>query len=173
MYAIDIDAQRREITYPDGIQVLLNGHGFTFPAELPADALDPILSDELDLVGLLGDLVNTRGSADTAELVTLLFRRPTLPKKFLDAVRETYRLLLGDEAFERFKSTRPSLTDYARLTVSLTKLYGVELGKLFGSADSSETDGETSSQTSADSTESTPEGSGSAPAGPGSSDSGA
>ncbi|MGY1502899.1 hypothetical protein ACW4TU_41095 [Streptomyces sp. QTS52] len=171
-YVIDLDAERREVQYPDGIPVKFRGEQFIFPAELPAAALDPILSDELDLVGLLGDVINSNdGDAGIKEVVAALFRRPSLPRKFLEAVRETYEVLLDKEQHEAFLERKPSVPDYIRLTTGLARVYGVELGKLFRSADSSETDGATSSPTSPDSTESTPDASGFVPDSPDSSDS--
>ncbi|MFB8026026.1 MULTISPECIES: hypothetical protein [unclassified Streptomyces] len=172
-YEIDLDADRREVQYPDGINVRLRGHGFCFPAELPADALDPLLSDDLDLVGLLADLTVTSKGSAVGDAVELFFRRPSLPKNFLSAVKETYKVLLGDEPFDRFLSVRPSISDYVRLTKALASLYGVELGKSFGLDGSStpKSDEATSKPTSPDTTSSTPEDSGSAPGSPGSSES--
>lgn len=162
-FVIDLDAERREVQYPDGIPVQLGGEQFIFPAELPAEALDPILSDELDLVGLLGEVLESSdGDAGVKEVVNALFRRPTLPRKFLAAIRETYAILLGDQ-HEDFLAQRPFIGDYIRLTTGLTRVYGVELGKLFRSADSSENDSPTSSPTSPATTESTPAGSGFVP----------
>lgn len=170
-FVIDLDAERREVRYPDGIPVKFRGEQFMFPAELPAEALDPILSDELDLVGLLGDVINsTDGDAGIKEVVNALFRRPSLPRKFLEAIRATYAVLLEDQN-EDFLQRKPSVPDYVRLTTGLARVYGVELGKLFRSADSSEIDGVTSSPTSPASTESTPDASGSVPDSPASSES--
>ncbi|MFJ4988736.1 hypothetical protein ACIP9H_33670 [Streptomyces sp. NPDC088732] len=158
-YFIDLDAARREVRFPDGIPVLFGGEQFIFPAELPADALDPILSDELDLVGLLGEILESSdGDAGVEEIVKGLFRRPSLPRKFLAAVRQTFQSLLGADQHKLFLEQRPFIGDYVRLTVALSKVYGVELGKLFRSDDSSENASETSSPTSPDSTtDSTPE----------------
>ncbi|WP_328491175.1 hypothetical protein [Streptomyces zaomyceticus] len=173
-YVLDMTAERREITYPDGIAVKFTSKlDLYFPAELPADALDPILSDELDLVGLIGDIFNsTEGDAGVAEVVAGIFRRPTLPRKFLAAVRETYRILLEAGIagqHQAFLEAKPSLSDYVRLTTGLAKVYGVELGKLFKSPASSESDGATSSPTSPATTESTPDASGFVPDNPDSS----
>ncbi|MFB6700166.1 hypothetical protein [Streptomyces rubiginosohelvolus] len=172
-YAIDITAARREVQYPNGIITKIGkDSAVTFPAELPLEALDPILSEELDLVGLIGDIVQAEGpeGLETSKVVAAIFRRPALPRKFLAAVRETYAILLGDE-FEDFQKVKPSIGDYVRLTTALTKVYGLELGKLLRSAASSESDSPTSSQTSPDSTESTRDESGSALDTPNSSDS--
>ena len=171
-YVIDLDAERREILHPDGIPVKFRGEQFIFPAELPAAALDPILSEELDLVGLLGDVLNSgEGDAGMREIVNALFRRPRLPKQFLEAVRQTYGILLEDQ-HQDFLDRKPSVPDYVRLTTGLARVYGVELGKLFRSADSSENASQTSSPTSPDTTtDSTPDASGSVPETPDSSES--
>ncbi|KIF04154.1 hypothetical protein PL81_20285 [Streptomyces sp. RSD-27] len=172
-FAIDLDAERREVQHPNGITVLLRGEQFLFPAEVPADALDPLLSDELDLVGLLSDIVGTKAASVSGEVIELLFKRPKLPRQFLAAVKDIYRILLGDDGFASFVAVRPSIGDYVRLTKALIAVYGVDLGKLFGSDDSSENDGETSNPTSAASTNSTPAASGSGQDSPASSASGA
>lgn len=170
-FVIDLDAQRREVQHPHGIPVLFCEEQYLFPAELPADALDPLLSDDLDLVGLLADLVSTDSGSAVGEVIELLFKRPKLPKQFLAAVRQTYAILLGEEQYARFIAARPFISDYIRLSTALIRVYGVDLGKLFGSADSSANDGATSSPTSPATTDSTPEASGSDLESPGSSDS--
>ncbi|MFD7763556.1 hypothetical protein [Streptomyces microflavus] len=164
-YEVDLDADRRELQYPDGINVRLRDHGFRFPAELPAEALDPLFSDDLDLVGLLADLAQTSKGSAVGDGIELLFRRPNLPKKFFEAVKQTYQVLLGEEAYERFLSVKPSISEYVRLTKALASLYGVELGKSFGLAGSFATGSAeaTSKPTSPDTTSSTPEESGSDP----------
>ncbi|MFK0290733.1 hypothetical protein ACIQU6_09675 [Streptomyces sp. NPDC090442] len=157
---IDLDAQRREVQYPHGIPVLLRDEEFLFPAELPAKALDPLLSDDLDLVGLLRDIVDAADNPTAATVVELLLKRPRLPRKFVHAIYEIHTILLGPQEYERLEALNPSLADYVRLTVSLAKVYGVDMGKLFRLGGSSESDGEMSSPTSAASTGSTPGGSG-------------
>ncbi|MFF0754413.1 hypothetical protein [Streptomyces sp. NPDC004267] len=171
-FVIDLDAERREVQYPNGIPVKLNGEQFLFPAEIPADCLDPLFSDELDLMGLLSDVINAESSTTTAgEIVDLLFRRPKLPALFYKAIKDIYRALLGQETYEEFTAIRPSIPDYVRLTKALIAVYGVDLGKLFGSGSSFGSDSRTSSPTSPDTTGSTPEASGSAPGSVDSSDS--
>ncbi|WP_329317382.1 hypothetical protein OG723_44195 (plasmid) [Streptomyces sp. NBC_01278] len=161
-YVIDLDAERREVRYPDGIPVKFGGEQFIFPAEIPAEALDPLLSDDLDLVGFFGDLVTSSGGGTVSEITEMLFRRPSLPRQFYAAVKDVYRVLL-DEQYADFLAKRPSIPDYVRLTTGLAKVYGVELGKLFTSDSSSETVSGTSSPTSPGSTGSTPVESGVAP----------
>ncbi|MER6109385.1 hypothetical protein [Streptomyces hirsutus] len=162
-FVIDLDAERREVQYPDGIPVKFKGEQYIFPAELPAEALDPMLSDELDLVGLLGEVIESAdGDAGVSEVINAVFRRPALPRKFLEAVRATYAILLSEQ-HKDFLAARPSIGDYVRLTTGLTRVYGVELGKLFRSVGSSENASETSNPTSpASTTDSTPGASGSA-----------
>ncbi|GAA5071039.1 hypothetical protein [Streptomyces similanensis] len=169
-FVIDLDAERREVQYPSGIPVKLRGEQFIFPAELPMDTFDPLLSEDLNLFGVLSEALEaTEGDVDTGTLVMLVLRRNArLPKAFLDAFRQVYALLLGDQ-HESFARCRPSIGDYVRLTTALAKVYGVDLGKLFRSADSSESASETSSPTSPATTDSTPAPSGSAPDSPDSS----
>ncbi|MGC5042508.1 hypothetical protein ACLQ16_04225 [Streptomyces albidoflavus] len=170
-FVIDLDAaERREVQYPHGIPVKYRGEQFIYPAELPAKALDPLLSDDLDLVGLLRDVVEASENPTAAIVVDLLFKRPHLPRRFVEAIYEVHRILLGKEEYQRFEDLAPSLPAYIRLTTGLIKVYGVDLGKSFGLGDSSESTGETSSPTSADSTGSTPEASGDSQESPASSD---
>ncbi|NGO67889.1 hypothetical protein [Streptomyces boncukensis] len=171
-FVIDLDAaERREVQYPNGIPIKFRDEQFVYPAELPARALDPLLSDELDLVGLLGDVIEASENPTAATVIDFLFKRPQLPRRFVEAIYEVHRTLLGKEEYERFESLGPSLPAYVRLTTGLIKVYGVDLGKLFGPGASSENDGEMSSPTSADSTtDSTPEGSGASQDSPDSSD---
>jgi hypothetical protein len=173
-FAIDLDAERREVQYPHGIPVKLNGEQFMFPPEIPADCLDPLFSDELDLMGVLRDIVNAEsGTTTSGEVIELIFRRPQLPGRFYQAIKDIYRELLGEAAYEEFKAARPSIPDYVRLTKALVTVYGVDLGKLFRSDNSSASDSATSSPTSPATTNSTPEASGSDQDSPASSDSGA
>ncbi|WP_256975411.1 hypothetical protein [Streptomyces sp. CS159] len=167
-----MDAERREVLYPDGIPVKFRGEQFIFPAELPAAALDPILSEELDLVGVLGDVIaSADGDAGVQQVIGALFRRPALPLKFLEAIRQTYAILLEDQT-QDFLDRKPSVPDYVRLTTGLARVYGVELGKLFRLGASSGSDSQTSNPTSPDTTASTPDASGFVPDNPDSSESG-
>ncbi|MGG7574086.1 hypothetical protein [Streptomyces sirii] len=171
-FVIDLDAaERREVQHPHGIPVLYRDEQFIYPAELPAKTLDPLLSDDLDLVGLLRDIVAASENPTAATVIDLIFKRPHLPRHFVDAIYEVHRILLGKEEYQRFEDLNPSLPAYIRLTIGLIKVYGVDLGKLFGLGGSSESDGETSSPTSAGSTTgSTPEESGESQASQASSD---
>lgn len=171
-FAIDLDAERREVQYPSGIPVKLRGEQFLFPAEIPADCLDPLFSEELDLMGVLRDIVNAEdGTTTTGEIIDVIFKRPQLLGRSYGAVKDIYKALLGEAVYKEFTAVRPSIGDYVRLTKALVAVYGVDLGKLFRSDDSSANAGATSSPTSPASTTSTPGVSGSDPASPGSSDS--
>lgn len=173
-FVIDLDAERREVQYPHGIPVKLRGKQFIFPSEVPADCLDPLFSSELDLMGILHDIVNAESSTTAGEVVEVIFRRPQLPVKFYEAIKQIYKELLGDDTYKDFKDVRPSISDYVRLTKALAQVYGVDLGKLFRSGAFSANASATSSPTSpVSTTDSTPEASGSAQASPASSDFGA
>lgn len=170
-YVINLDAARREVQHPDGIPALFGGEQFIFPAELPDEALDPLLSDELGLVSFLVEVIEASdGDAGVKEVMGALIRRPLMLRMFHDALRKTFAILLGEQHAD-FLAVKPFLADYLRLGMALSKVYGVELGKLFRSADSSESASETSSPTSPATTGSTPDASGSGPDSPDSSDS--
>ncbi|MEU3652848.1 hypothetical protein AB0E67_08335 [Streptomyces sp. NPDC032161] len=163
-FVIDLDAaERREVQYPHGIPVKYREEQFIYPAELPAKTLDPLLSDELDLIGLLRDVVEASENPAASVVIDLIFTRPHLPRRFVEAIYDVHRILLGEEEYKRFEALNPSLPAYVRLTTGLIKVYGVDLGKSFGLGDSSKSDGETSSPTSANTTGSMPEGSGDSP----------
>lgn len=170
-FVIDLDAaERREVQYPHGIPIKYREEQFIYPAELPAKALDPLLADELDLVGLLRDVIEASENPTASVVIDLVFKRPQLPRQFVDAIYEMHRILLGKEEYQRFEELGPSLPAYVRLTTALIKVYGVDLGKPFGLGSSSESDGETSSPTSASTTGLTPEESGDSQESPASSD---
>lgn len=167
---LDMDAARREVTDPDGMTVRFGGEDFTFPAELPMSAFDPILDPKLDLVGVVTRVLSDSKGV-SGGVLDLLLMRPELPRDVLDAFLAIYRNLLGDEAYELFAGKNPSVPDYARLSKALVTAYGVSLGKFFGLASLPTADGETSSQTSPDTTSSTPADSGDSPDSPDSSES--
>lgn len=171
---IDLNAGRREAQYPDGINVELGDDSFLLPAELPADLLDPLLSDDLDLAGLIKKGYEKRTAAQAAgadsdeslgkTVVDLLLDRPDLPKRLVESIKDVFRVLFGEEQYARFAGQRPSINDYVRLTQALMVMYGVSLGEASASPASSESGGATSSATSSGSTDSTPEASGDDPA---------
>lgn len=159
--SLDLDAARREEEIPEGIEVTQKGESFVLPAELPMDVFDPFFTDEFDLPGLFARVMQTSDDDSTFAILTkLLFDRPDLPRQSIAAVRESLRILFGDEQWEKFQATRPSMKDIVRLAKGLFRLYGTDLGEAFASADSSGSDGSTSKETSNASTESTPAASG-------------
>jgi hypothetical protein len=160
---IDLDAARREGSFPDGIPVVFGGQTFTLPSELPLDIIDPLLADEFDLVGLVKELSSIEAETYSDTLVQLLTARPNLPTSIRDTFHDVLRLLFGAEAFADFQSHRPGLSTYALLIRRLSTAYGVSLGEAFASLASSATGGATSSTTSNESTASTPASSGDAP----------
>lgn len=166
---LDLDAARREAEQPDGLPVVFKGHTFTLPAELPVDVFDPFLADDFDLAGLIRDAMkftrDDEGKARPMYLIVTdtLFKRPTIPVDIAKAIFAAFEALFGEEQYAEFKTLRPSLPDYGRLTSGLFQMYGVSLGEAFASLDSSGTDGATPNQTSPDSTSSTPEASGGDP----------
>lgn len=173
---IDLDAAKREAVFPDGIPVRFGGQDFLLPAELPVDVFDPLLSEDLDLVGVVKQVLAERpedGGDDIGSVVLdVLLTRPGLPRQTLQAVKQVFAALFGDEQYACFAALRPSVQDYVRLARGLLTAYGVGLGEALGSPDSSESGGETSSQISDASTDSTPAASGAGRRKKGSSDSG-
>lgn len=165
--SIDLDAARAEST---PIEVTFKGQTFTLPGELPLDVFDPLLSDDLDLVGMIRKAWSNPDLADG--VIETLLAPGNVPAKLLAAIREGFRLLFADEdaanpdaEFDRFMACRPSAQDFRRLISHLARLYGVSLGEVFASLITSPTaGGATQSTTSPDSTGSTPEPSGDAPA---------
>lgn len=154
---IDLDAARRESAYPDGIPLVLRGEEFVLPAELPEACLDPLLDEKLGLFEAIKQAVEDdqgAGSVGT-DVVNILTARPDLPREVLAAIRGVFALLFGADEYSRFRSLRPSVPDYFRMTKALTTLYGVSLGEAWRSLASSESDGATSSPTSNTTTAST------------------
>jgi hypothetical protein len=157
---IDLNAAKREAEYPDGIPVALGDREFVLPGELPVDVLDPIL--DLDLATLFKQVLDSMDDdeKDLGQIVVdVLLNRPALPKELVQAIKDVYEVLFGDQ-HDDFLDQRPSIPDYVRLTQALLPLYGVGLGEALGSDESSESDGQTSSPTSSSTTDSTPAASG-------------
>lgn len=169
MNLIDLDAEaaRREITNPDGLPVRFRGEEYLIPAELPVDVFDPFLEPGFDLAGLIREAIaeakepGIAGEKGIDEVVIdLVFNRPDLPVKIINAVYSAYEILFGPEQYARFRQARPSLPDYMALTRGLFRVYGTSVGEAFASVDSSETSGLTQKPTLPASTGSTPEPSG-------------
>src|SRR5690606_18858967 len=85
----------------------------------------------------------------------MLTRRPKLHRQIMGAVEGALAVLFGEGNYERFAATRPSIPDYARLLVNLSRVYGVSLGEAFASLGPSTNGGETQKQTVEPGTEST------------------
>lgn len=155
---IDLDAGTRELAYPDGLLLTMGGTDFELPPELPIDVFDPFLSEDLDVVWLIrkfyGDFMAS--NVTTADVVFGIFEeRPDLHKQILAALREGLGLLMGPEQYDAFLATRPSVQGIIRFVSALMDEYGAELGELFASPTSSESDGATQKETSNDTTAST------------------
>lgn len=161
---LDLDAARRE-SQRIAPTIVLGGQSFVLPLELPADVIDPLLSDELDLVGLVKQVLADKPTStnDVNEFLDLLFARPALPRQLIAAVKDSLALLFGADAYAAFLSQRPSFSDYVRIVKALPGFYGVGLGEAFASPGSSESDGATSKETSESTADSTPAASGGTP----------
>jgi hypothetical protein len=148
---IDLDAHRRESTYPDGIPLVFGGEEFVLPAQLPLEVFDPFLSEELGLAALIRDFfAESDDKDDVAQILDALVAHPGLPKQVIAAIMDAMALLFGAEDFARFQrsSARPGVGDYLFLARNLIAAYGVTLGEAFASPDSSESTGTTPSPTS-------------------------
>jgi hypothetical protein len=157
---IDLDAAKREAAHPEGITIRLGGEDFTLPSELPVDVFDPLLDENLDLVGLIREVLADKDSDLTDDVLRIIGERPSLPKQLIGAVKDCFALLFGAEQYAAFTAKRPSIQDYLRLAKALPSLYGVSLGEAFASPASPESDGATQKPTSEPTAGSTPETSG-------------
>jgi hypothetical protein len=160
---IDLDQQagRREATEPEGIPVKFRGQTFLLPSELPVDAFDPLLDDDLGLLDIVRDIAGSEKGI-TGSLLDVLLTPGTI-KRARKAVEAVFEQLFGPDQYAAFRALRPSIPDYIRIVQGLRRLYGVSLGEAFASLTSSESSGATPKQTSPDSTSSTPAASGAAP----------
>lgn len=159
---IDIDAVLSETK--DRI-LKYRGTEFVLPGELPGAALAPFLDKDLNLMPLVTGVINSLDGEDSGyNIVELLSdsltAQPNLPLDILTAANASFRALLGEEQHDQFANLNPSVPAYLLIARSLLVEYGVSLADFFVSSGSSETDGEPSSATSSESTESTPDDSG-------------
>jgi hypothetical protein len=161
---IEIDAPRREAKEP-AITIRFRGEDYQLPSELPADALAPLLSKELDLVGVMRAILNARADGDSAgeEILQTLLARPNLPSGLIEAIRAGLQVLFtavdptpDKSQWRRFLEGRPSIPEYARLIAGIARAYGVSLGEAFRSLGLSQSAGATSKPISPASTTSTP-----------------
>ncbi len=160
---IDLDAARREAEVPDALPLTYKGQDFALPAELPADVFDPLLSEDLDLVGIVKPFL-ADGIDYGQAVIDLLTDRPGVPGEVVGAIHGVFAALFGEGDYARFRGLKPSLSDYGRLVKALVPAYGIDLGEAFASPASSESDGATQKQTSEPSTDSTAAPSGAAKA---------
>lgn len=167
MVGIDLQAATRELAYPDGIPVTLpNGQVITAPAEFPLDVLDPLLSEDLDLIGVVKLVVDREPrvgeDGETVEddiatiVVDVLMERPAILAQVKRAIGQCFAALFSEEDYARFVAARLGVRTLAALVKGLLSEYGVGLGEALGSPASSESSGEPSSPTSDGSTDSTP-----------------
>lgn len=145
------------------------GHEFALPGELPGACLAPFLDEDLNIAGIIADLINadddagddSDGFIDT--LIKTLLARPSLPVQLIEAAKTALDELLeygGEGKAAEFHALKPSVPAYAATAVNLGKDYGLGIADFFSSAESSESGGEDSKQTSSPTTDSTPEVSG-------------
>jgi hypothetical protein len=161
---IDLDAERvaRREANAKHPRLRLDGTTYDLPVEFPLDVLSPILDVKIDLA-LVAHLLNQAMSANTEDqrnavsiILDILVTNPDLPIEAIDAGKTVARNLLGDDAYAALVRIRPSREDLSVLVRGVMRAYGVSLGEASRSADSSESDGATSSETSTDTTDSTP-----------------
>ena len=179
---LDLDAAaaaRREGSFPDGIPVTYGGTVFTLPAELPAEALDPLLGLDVDMASIMAAAAKVQATASEAEaraagggvLIDALLANPNLPLDVVKAIKASLAVLFGPEQWEAFLAKKPSIPVYAGLVKGLWRAYGVSLGEAFASPASSAAAGETLNSTSSAPTDSTPAAPGQPPVAPASSES--
>jgi hypothetical protein len=166
---IDLDAGRaaRLEAQPRCPKVRLNGNVHNLPLEVPLDVFSPLKNLDVDFPLLVRTAVDAvKGqtgdaqAAATSLVIDLLVANPGLPKDMLDAFEQMGRRFLGDAAFEDLMAFRPSKEDLGLLVKGLFTNYGVSLGELSASSETSEDAGTTSKPTSSTTTTSTSEGSG-------------
>jgi hypothetical protein len=160
---LDAAAARRESAFPEGIPVKFGGNTFILPAELPAEALDPLLDLDIDMASIIASAARIQATATeeqqrqagTQVMIDALLANPNLPVDAIRALRSALAVLFGEEQWIKFNESRPSVPDIVRLVRGLWRAYGTSLGEAFGWGGPSESDGETSKQTSNGSTGST------------------
>lgn len=138
------------------------------PVELPVDVLAPLkdLDESITLVlrtsmKMYGADADARARWDGTELIVdLLAANPTLPVDVLNVLRKVAVNLLSESGYDALMASRPSPEDLSYLAKGVFRFYGVTLGEVSPSSDSSTDSGRTSSTTSSVTSESTPEVSG-------------
>jgi hypothetical protein len=165
---LDADRERRAAEREGGnkgLPIRMGGRVVaTLPPEFPMDVIEPLRAVDQDLALLLRQAMMMAQGGDTLNatglVIDLLAANPNLPSIFLDTIRECGTRLLGEEGIEALIEYRPSKDDLAALAKGVSRYYGFSLGEASPSSTSPEAGGETSSATSSESTDSTPEDSG-------------
>lgn len=143
---------------------------FELPGELPASVLGGFIDPKVGLVDLITEVFKEDDTFDSLVEAAFEFlkKRPSLPSDLIAAAKTAMDELLGEQA-EEFYALKPSVPAYFELAKGLFREYGMDLGDFFESAESLESDGESSKPTSSITTGVTPEASGSGPVIPASS----
>lgn len=153
---IDLDAMAGEL---EPRTVRIKGQVYTWPAELPAYVLLPLLDEDLDLVGILGDIWGMADDSNQVDVSTILGRvlnRSNLPKVFWERFQEAITRLFdaGEEGQgEAFFATNPSVQQLIRVATAVWRAYGVSLGEASAPSGQSDGDGPGSKETSSATTE--------------------
>jgi hypothetical protein len=143
----------------------------TLPVEFPIDVLEPLTDVADDLMVVVSHVMSMMREQNKPEaqamleatnlVIDVLAGSPDLPTKFVGVIKTVGQRLLGEDGARRFMAARPSKDDVAAFAKGVMQYYGVSLGEVLRSSDSSTSDGQTSSTTSKPtSTDSTPEASG-------------
>jgi hypothetical protein len=155
-YEFDMDAARREAQVPKGIKVTLAKQVYWLAPELPEAVFDALLDNELDLLGLVRDIVAAEDRDSDSGMdayVDVLLSRASLPAGLVKAIHTSLGELFGDEQYTKFRAgtgkvgSKPSVADLLRLVFNLLPMYGVSLGEALRSLYSSADDTATSKPT--------------------------
>lgn len=153
---IDLDVVAGELA-PRTVKI--KGQVYTWPAELPATVLLPLLDEDLDLVGVVRDVWSMAGDSGELNINDALDRllvRRNLPRLFWDRFQESLSVLFdagGEGQAEKFFATSPSLPQLIRITSAVWKTYGVSLGEASAPSGQSDGDGTGQKETSSATTE--------------------
>lgn len=123
----------------------------TLPVELPVDVLAPLRDLDESITLLLRSAMqaqkaqNPQARWEASELVVdLLAATPTLPLDVINVLQQIGANLLGEDGLAKLLAARPSAEDYAALAKGVFRFYGVTLGEVSPSSDSSTDSGRTS-----------------------------
>lgn len=152
---IDLDAVAGELQERT---VKFKGQVYIWPAELPAEVLVPLLDEDLDLVGTIGDLfslADDTGSMQVTDMLDKVLARPKLPNLFWRRFQESLHILFesGKEGQgDKFFAAQPSVAALTRVARAVWSTYGVSLGEASAPSGQSDGDGAGSKETSSDTT---------------------